>query len=191
MRSPGEGIAATAPTWRPRPQSLTWSGWRARFVPHLVGGVCNTHSISHGVITFNADFYSVAATIVPVIFVALLFPGGMLAHYALWAKRWRSKRSLAALRSGKRLSLRLWIIFRAYDLLMLPVTLAFVLGTMGELASFIALDHRSATHLEHSLVFAAVLTLPVLAAMSATLSISLKWSSGVGVGTDPLTDEES
>jgi hypothetical protein len=38
---------------------------------------------------FNETLYATAATVIPVLFVALLFAGGPLRRYAIWVKRWR------------------------------------------------------------------------------------------------------
>ncbi len=35
---------------------------------------------------FNSDLYVVGATVIPVLFIALMLQGGVLARYALWTK---------------------------------------------------------------------------------------------------------
>ncbi len=40
--------------------------------------------------SFNADLYTVAATVIPVLFVALMLQGGILSHYSVWTKLVRS-----------------------------------------------------------------------------------------------------
>ncbi|MGH2902052.1 MAG: hypothetical protein ACRDK7_00435 [Solirubrobacteraceae bacterium] len=50
---------------------------------------------------FNANLYVVAATVIPVYFVALMLPGGILPRYLNWAKDERAKTIRAMLARGE------------------------------------------------------------------------------------------
>ena len=120
---------------------------------------------------FNADLYVTAATIIPVLFIALLFPGGILNRYALWAKRWRSRGAVSAFRAGD--TRRMQRFLNGYTVLILPVDLAIVFAVWGEISAFIALNDRKASPLAHTWVLSSVVILVVVSALSALVSISV------------------
>jgi hypothetical protein len=132
---------------------------------------------SHHVEPFNADFYLAAATLIPVFFIALMFPGGVLARYSVWTKKWRSKHGVKALQAESYSGSRLWLVLRGHQLLSIPVDLTLVLGSVGEVCAVIALDHRYATGAQHGWVFASAVILPFIAAASAMMSVSRAWAA--------------
>jgi hypothetical protein len=114
---------------------------------------------------FNSDLYVVGATVIPVLFIALMLQGGVLGRYALWTKNLRSlmlgRIGLRAAKKAVRLAeagnmaaaenakepptLALWGALRVYDLLIFPATLVFVALGGGEISAVLAIDHRHAT----------------------------------------------
>ena len=125
---------------------------------------------------FNADLYVVAATVIPVYFVALMFPGGILAQYTLWARTERS-RHIA--------DLRRWRVGRLVYLLMVPVWLVLALGAYGEIQAVLALDHGRASTTEHDWVIAASIALPIIAAVSAVVATSMRRAATVRADAKP------
>lgn len=136
---------------------------------------------------FNSDLYTVAATVIPVLFVAMMLPPGILARYSLWSKQLRSRqlqrirKSIAA--GGEDPDRippsRLTALFRSHDLVRLPVTLFFVFFLGGEISAVLAIDHRHATAAEHSWVMAALIVLPILTVVSTVAATSFEWASGI------------
>lgn len=126
---------------------------------------------------FNGDLYATAATVIPVLFIALMFPNGLLARYALWCKQWRSKRGVPAVEEGRAQKIR--SVNNRYLLLIFPVDLVLLAGSWGEVCAFIALIRRHATQVERLVVIASVVVLPVIAALSAMTAISQSWAAGL------------
>jgi hypothetical protein len=114
--------------------------------------------------TFNADFYVVAATVIPVLFLALMLPGGILARFARWEREWRR----AQIREhGADFVSKAPVHVRAvYELMGWPVALALAFGLVGEIPAILALDHRHATATEHAWTLVSVIGLAALAALS-------------------------
>jgi len=141
------------------------------------------------VATFNANFYVVGATAIPVLFIALLIPDGALARYGVWAKRLRSTQ-LRRVRGGS--ATRHWGVFRIYDLLILPVTITFVVFLLGEIDAVHALSHEHASGTAHTLVETALVWLSIMAVVSTIASISFGWAAGIPHEADaePQDDEE-
>jgi hypothetical protein len=136
---------------------------------------------------FNADLYTVAATVIPVLFVAMMLPSGILARYSLWTKQLRSRqlqrvrKSIAARGEDpdKVPAPRLTALFRSHDLVRLPVTLFFVLFLGGEISAVLAIDHRHATAVEHWWVMASLVVLPILSLVSAVAATSFEWARDI------------
>jgi hypothetical protein len=126
--------------------------------------------------TFNSDLYMVAATVIPVLFVALVLPNGVLARYAVWAKKQRSNQLRRVTQGGALPARRLWGVYRIYDFLTLPVTLFRLFFVMGEISAVLALDHRHATRTEHRLVMASLIVMPIIAVLSAIAATSFAWA---------------
>lgn len=150
---------------------------------------------------FNSDLYVVGATVIPVLFIALLIPEGVLARYAVWVKSLRS-RQLGAIRTRHTRQASadptfaadtetaqipvptLWGVLRLHDLLLFPVTAALLLFVGGEISAVHALDHRHASGSEHWWVEATLVALPVLACISVIASISFQWASEIAKRAD-------
>jgi hypothetical protein len=107
---------------------------------------------------FKYNLYVVAATVIPVLFIALMLPPGVLARYALWAKEQRNAQLQQVIQAdkgtGKVSGRKLWAVFRRYDLVVLPATIAFVFFLGGEISAALAIDHRHATSTDHGDVVA-------------------------------------
>jgi hypothetical protein len=125
---------------------------------------------------FNADFYTVAAAVIPVYFLILLFPGGILARYAIWTKKLRSRYAVPIVEGEKPATLRLTSILHAYDVLYLPVTAAMVFGVWGEVSAVRALDHEHATSGQHWWVLTSMVGFPIFAGVSAAFAVSFAWA---------------
>jgi len=140
------------------------------------------------VATFNANFYVVGATAIPVLFIAVLIPDGALARYSVWAKQLRSTQ-LRRVRGGS--ATRHWGVFRIYDLLILPVTITFVVFLLGEIDAVHALSHEHASGTEHRWVETALVWLTVIAVLSTVASISFRWAAGIPYGRESeLQDDQ-
>lgn len=131
--------------------------------------------------TFNTNFYVVGATVIPVLFIALLIPDGALARYSLWAKRLRSTQ-LRRIRGGS--VSRHWGVLRIHDLLVLPVTITFLVFITGEIDAVHALSHQHASGTEHTWVETALVWLTIMAVVSTTASISFHWAAGIPYEAD-------
>lgn len=131
--------------------------------------------------SFNANFYVVGATVIPVLFIALLIPNGALARYSLWAKQLRSTQ-LRRVRGGS--ASRRWGALRIYDLLVFPVTITFVVFVIGEVDAVHALSHEHASGAEHTWVETALVWLTVMAVLSTIASISFRWAAGIPYEAD-------
>ena len=129
--------------------------------------------------SFNADFYVVAATIIPVWFVAVMLPGGILARYAVWARQLRarqSKRIGPAMNAGKLSGTRLWLILRFRDVLTLPDKATLTFAGVGEVCAVLSLDRGHATGFEHWWVLVSVVGLPVVTVIGAQVAILGTWT---------------
>lgn len=152
---------------------------------------------------FNSNLYVVGAPVIPVLFIALLIPDGILARYAVWVKRLRSlplarirlRLARQALRAAapagmtepvapRPSAFAVWGVLRFYDLLVFPVTAALALFVMGEISAVHALNHRHASGPEHWWVEAALVGLPLLAVSSVIASNSSRWASGISQRAD-------
>lgn len=140
------------------------------------------------VAAFNANFYVVGATVIPVLFIALLIPDGALGRYAVWVKRLRSTQ-LRRIRGGS--AGRHWGVFRVHDLLLLPVTVTFIVFVLGEIDAVHALSHQHASGSQHVWVETALVWMTIMAVLSTVTSISFRWASGIpyDAGTDDADTE--
>jgi hypothetical protein len=128
---------------------------------------------------FNSDFYVAAATVIPILFIALLLPGGVMHRYAIWAKKWYIRRFPAEFleRSNPFRWSSLKVTFKAsgmtYGLqyLLLPVVVTLIFGSFSEACAMLALANQHATHTEHQWVLWAVVSLPFIAAASSILAL--------------------
>jgi hypothetical protein len=137
---------------------------------------------------FNADFYVAAATVIPVLFIPLLFPGGILHTYGVWAKKWRTRGAVKAYRAGDAKGQKRYL--QGYKLLMLPIDAVLILGTFGEVCAFLALYHRHATHTEQIWVRNAVIVLPIAIANFVVASISVTYSTDKSFHSEVADDDE-
>jgi len=123
---------------------------------------------------FNANFYVVAATVTPVLFLALMLPGGILARYGQWVKDWRDRR-LSSMPPPERIGSRSahqWVTSNGYTVLYLPVYVALTFGGVGEVAAVLALDAEHATRFEHLWVRASVIGLAAITVASTLVAVS-------------------
>lgn len=166
-------------------------------------GAPTVSGVEFATAAFNSDLYVVGATVIPVLFIALLVPEGLLARYAVWVKHLRSlqlariqlRLARKALREADQAELTeavvpgpsafaVWGVFRLYDLLVFPVTAALILFVMGEISAAHALNHRRASGTEHWWVETALVGLPLLAVASVIASNSFRWASGISHRAD-------
>jgi hypothetical protein len=129
--------------------------------------------------TFNANFYITGATVIPVLFIALMLPDGILVGYALWTRRVRT-RWVQSIAGADRSSLvrsflastRMWLAQQGFFVIQLPMMFALIFGLTGEVAALLALDEEQATRFEHVWVRASVIGLVALLAVGAMIWIS-------------------
>lgn len=126
---------------------------------------------------FNANFYTVATAVIPVYFLILVFPGGILARYAIWTKQLRSRYAVPIVESEKPSTPRLMVVQHAYEVLYLPVMAAMVFGVWGEVSAVRALDHEHATSGQHWWVLTSMVGFPVFAGVSALAAVSFAWAA--------------
>lgn len=129
---------------------------------------------------FRPDLYLAAVTVIPVLLVAVLVPGGVLARYARWAKDWRSRHAQPIVSAPKVSTARLWLVLRAYDVLYLPVTATVILTLEGLVRSISALANEHASTTDRHWVLVSLVGMVVLTVMMLTAAISQSWASGIG-----------
>ena len=111
---------------------------------------------------FNSEFYSVAATVIPIFFIALLMPNGFLFDY--W-RRVESRHSLRVDTSGGRAP---WGRLRRHFLYLvtvIPPMIVVVAGSAAEICSILALNGRNANSFEHATVLVYFSLLPAVTAV--------------------------
>src|SRR5947209_2251684 len=107
---------------------------------------------------FNADFYVTAATVIPVLYLALAVEGSALAE--ITTRLNRSVKAMAALKPDtppRQLRLAAGLV-GAY-VLMAVAGVIVVAGVAGEIAALLALYHRSATATAGKLVLLSMIAL--------------------------------
>jgi hypothetical protein len=119
---------------------------------------------------FNSEFYAVAATVIPLFFIALLLPDGFLFEY------WRQVESRHNNRGNLRGGRKWWSRLRRHSLYLvtvLPPMIVVVAGSVAEICAILALNGRQANPFEHAVVLVYFYLLPaVTAAGVMTLVIS-------------------
>jgi hypothetical protein len=152
-------------------------------------------------VAFNSELYVVAATVLPVLFIALMLESSGLARAAIWAAR-REAREYRRLRErvaeaveqaehGERRHVVGVGSFELGGLLALPALLCLLLFGAGEVSSVLALDARHASSFEHVVVLAALVALPVaLVAVAAgsLLAAAVRDLRAAGKGGEPPAD---
>ena len=110
---------------------------------------------------FNSEFYSVAATVIPIFFIALLMPNGFLFDY------WRRVESRHRLRVDIGGGLVRWGRLRrhfVYLVTVIPPMIVVVAGSVAEICSILALNGRNASSFEHATVLVYFSLLPAVTA---------------------------
>lgn len=142
---------------------------------------------------FNQNLYTVAATIIPVFFIALMFPGGVLTPYWLWSERWKNKH-LGEASVGRPLFF-LFVGTPMNFLISLPVNLILGIGAAGEVCAVIAIDHRHATYIQHLWVFSSMVMLPIVATLSVMFSfvgaLATESNAAIGISNRPSPQKPS
>lgn len=114
---------------------------------------------------FNGDFYNMAATVIPVLFIAIAFEDAGWIRLRLWIYRMEDQMRVRATAARGRLRWRRGLLTGArYALEQLAATLTMVqlLSISGEIAAILAVEHQQATQLEHDLTRGALMVLVVL-----------------------------
>ena len=120
-------------------------------------------------VPFNGNFYSVAATVIPLFFIALLLPSGFLFKYWRQVEARHNERAVggggrAAWGNLKRHSL--------YLLTVIPPMIVVVAGSVAEMCSILALDRRHASFFEHAVVLVYFLLLPAVTAAGVMILVT-------------------
>jgi hypothetical protein len=111
---------------------------------------------------FNSEFYTVAATVIPLFFIALLLPNGFLFEY------WRQVESRHNNRGSSHGGRKLWSQIRRHSLYLvtvLPPMIVVVAGSVAEICSILALNCRHANAFEHAVVLVYFFLLPAVTAV--------------------------
>lgn len=140
---------------------------------------------SHHAVAFNTDFYVMAATVIPVLFIPLIFPGGILYRYGLWTKKWRRQGAVKAYQDGDARGVARYN--QGYKLLFLPVDLVLLLGGFGELCAVFALYRRHATHIEQMWTLYALVGLVGASVLMVGFAMSADFAKSLQDGGDDET----
>ena len=120
-----------------------------------------------GATPFNADFYATAATVIPVLFLALMFPGAPLHRVLVALDRWVGKRAGQGNAPPNQWGLAFFATFAQRAVLIGLV----MLGSFGELSALIALYNRHATSTESAWTLFATEVLVVAVGLSVVGSV--------------------
>jgi hypothetical protein len=119
---------------------------------------------------FNSNFYIVAALVIPIFFLGLMFPDGILFNYWREIEKWHNKVSATKSRNS---FIRL-LEHAVYGVSILPALYLLAAGGIAETISILVLDYRHATPLEHALVLAFFVPIPVVAALCVMILVILR-----------------
>jgi hypothetical protein len=113
--------------------------------------------------SFNADFYATAATVIPVLYLALAVQGSTLDAIAMWAGRriWGTP--------GEANKVRVRLAFQGGSIL---AGIIFGGGVLGELTAFNALYNQRADSYDAQLVLSSLIWLAL------TVGVVSVWRSG-------------
>lgn len=135
---------------------------------------------------FNTNLYVVAATVLPVLFIALMLEGGGLTRAAIWALRSqiddfrrlraRARQVAEAARQNQRPTVVIAVSSNADALSVLPAVVCMLLFGFGEVCSVLALNAQRATSFEHFWVIAALIAMPI-AVVAVTSAAIIRSSS--------------
>lgn len=124
---------------------------------------------------FNADFYATAATVIPVLFLALMFPGAPVNRVLVATRRWRTKGEAKAM--GRRANVGFFLVGAAEQAVLI---LLVVFGSFGELCAIVALYNRHATTAEASGSLHSLEYLVGLTGLSVIVAVVFMVGSGGG-----------
>jgi hypothetical protein len=138
-----------------------------------------TLSVHTAVAPFNTDFYAAAATVIPVLFLALSLQSGTWRQLRVWAGSDPDEiraRINEIRRSGTRVPSSLRI--RRVSVMLLNVSLLLIdlAAAAAEISAFIALENQQATYDERRLVMFAVAFLTAATLLITVLGYA--WESG-------------
>lgn len=134
---------------------------------------------------FNGNLYLATATVIPILFVALMLPGGVLARYSVWTKNVRSLMLGRIYKRDKPPNLAVWAAWRVHDLLRLPVMAFLVLFLFGEYGAMSALANRHPTAFDQWMADNAVIIMALIAFASSIAASAFEWSSKIGARKGP------
>jgi hypothetical protein len=110
---------------------------------------------------FNSDFYDVAATVIPIFFVALLLPNSFLYEYWRRVEIWHNRNVSHV--SG-RATAQQFPMHLVYVVGVLPPMVVVVAGGVAETCAILALNNHHASFFEHAVVLIYFLLLPLVSA---------------------------
>lgn len=120
---------------------------------------------------FNSEFYTVAATMIPLFFIALLLPNGFLFEY------WRRVESRHSNRSNSRGGRELWNRVRRqflYVVTVLPAMIVVVAGSVAEICAILALNGRHADPFEHAVMLVYFFLLPAVTTVGVMTLVNIE-----------------
>jgi len=120
---------------------------------------------------FNSEFYSVAATVIPIFFIALLLPNGFLFDY------WRRVESRHGHPIDNRGGRVVWGHLRRHILYLvtvIPPMIVVVAGSVAEICAILALNGRHGDSFEHAVVLVYFFLLPVVTAVGVMTLVIVK-----------------
>ncbi len=111
---------------------------------------------------FNSEFYAVAATVIPLFFIALLLPDAFLFEY--WRQVESHHNNLGNTRGRRKWRSHLKR-HSLYLVSVLPPMIVVVAGSVAEICAILALNGRNASPFEHAVVLVYFYLLPAVTAV--------------------------
>jgi len=126
----------------------------------------------------NADFFATAATVIPVLFLALLFPGGPLLRLLVWARKSHAREVLRGSSGGYKSRGRFALVGLLNWVVMIPGA-GVVYGFWGEYTALQALRNMYASAGQQEIVFSAAIVLLAMVIVSPIAISSVEWRKSV------------
>ena len=121
--------------------------------------------------TFNSDFYTAAALVIPIFFLGLMFPDGILFKYWHSVEKWHNKKDTSS--EGRNSFKRIGRQF-VYAISIIPPLFMLAAGGISETIALLALNDRNATAIEHAIVLIFFIPMPAAAVLCVMVLVTLQ-----------------
>lgn len=121
---------------------------------------------------FNSNFYVAAALVIPIYFLALMFPEGILFKYWEGIERWHDRKDDSNAKPA--FSIRRLGKHVAYLFSLLPPLYLIASGGIAETIALIALNNRNASVFQHAMVLAFFIPVPAATALCIMITVALR-----------------